>query len=89
MLMILNQSASWPNKPEGGTSREMSTKVTIKITLEYVRMSTNLSEPYPKDCPASHLPTVSHTLKIMMKIRAVQDPLRAPSLIPSINLSPV
>ena len=43
MLSILNQSASWPNNQEGDTAYATSTKVAIKILLEYERIITKES----------------------------------------------
>ena len=75
MFIILNQSASTPNNQEGLVLKSMRRKVATKINLAHVKNITNLSDAKAKGYPPSHLPKVSRTLKVKMKIKAFQAPL--------------
>ena len=75
MLIILNQSASTPNNHEGLALKSIRRKVAMKITLDQVKIITNLSDAKAKGWPPSHLPKVSSTLKVKIKRRAFQAPL--------------
>ena len=75
IFTILNQSASSPNNPLGGTLQTIKNDVTTKITLPYERMYVSFNPSCANGYPPNHLPIVSNTLKMKTSNNVYHDSL--------------